>query len=82
MITFTPLSSSARSSTSAAGELPPLAYLIQLDDIKILVDCGSPDLLKALEGEQQMEGEYERLLKECVRSRLLLRPGLWRATLD
>lgn len=66
MITFTPLSSSARSSTSSAGELPPLAYLIQLDDIKILIDCGSPDLLKILEGEQEMEGEYEKLLREYV----------------
>ncbi|CED83949.1 mRNA cleavage and polyadenylation factor II complex, subunit CFT2 (CPSF subunit) [Phaffia rhodozyma] len=63
MITFTPLSSSSRvASTSAAAALPPLAYLIQLDDLKILVDCGSPDLRKALEGGE-MEGDYEKALR-------------------
>ncbi|KAG1752619.1 beta-lactamase-like protein [Suillus paluster] len=38
MITFTPLSGSARSSSTV-----PLAYLLQVDDIRILLDCGSPD---------------------------------------
>jgi cleavage and polyadenylation specificity factor subunit 2 len=38
MITFTPLSGAARSSRSA-----PLAYLLQVDDVRILLDCGSPD---------------------------------------
>lgn len=38
MITFTPLSGAARSSRTA-----PLAYLLQVDDVKILLDCGSPD---------------------------------------
>lgn len=75
MITFTPLSSSARSPSSSAGELPPLAYLLQLDDIKILIDCGSPDLLAALEGERPMEGEYERVLRECVPFAAALEPS-------
>ncbi|KAF8969461.1 beta-lactamase-like protein [Flammula alnicola] len=38
MITFTPLSGAARSSTTT-----PLAYLLQIDDVRILIDCGSPD---------------------------------------
>lgn len=38
MITFTPLSGAARSSRSI-----PLAYLLQVDDVRILLDCGSPD---------------------------------------
>lgn len=38
MITFTPLSGAARSSRTV-----PLAYLLQVDDVRILLDCGSPD---------------------------------------
>ncbi|THG98212.1 hypothetical protein EW026_g3930 [Hermanssonia centrifuga] len=38
MITFTPLSGAARSSRKT-----PLAYLLQVDDVRILLDCGSPD---------------------------------------
>ncbi|KAJ6598875.1 beta-lactamase-like protein [Mycena vulgaris] len=38
MITFTPLSGAAHSSRTA-----PLAYLLQVDDVRILLDCGSPD---------------------------------------
>lgn len=38
MITFTPLSGAARSSRTT-----PLSYLLQIDDVKILIDCGSPD---------------------------------------
>jgi len=38
MITFTPLSGSSRSSTTT-----PLSYLLQIDDVRILIDCGSPD---------------------------------------
>jgi cleavage and polyadenylation specificity factor subunit 2 len=38
MITFTPLSGGARSSRTT-----PLAYLLQVDDVRILLDCGSPD---------------------------------------
>ena len=38
MITFRPLAG------AVAAESPvPLAYLLQLDDIRILLDCGSPD---------------------------------------
>ncbi|EJD48587.1 hypothetical protein AURDEDRAFT_183466 [Auricularia subglabra TFB-10046 SS5] len=38
MITFTPLSGDAHESNGN-----PLAYLLQVDDVKILLDCGSPD---------------------------------------
>ena len=38
MITFTPLSGAARSARTV-----PLAYLLQVDDVRILLDCGSPD---------------------------------------
>ncbi|KAF5388054.1 hypothetical protein D9615_000560 [Tricholomella constricta] len=38
MITFTPLSGAARSS-----QTKPLAYLLQVDDVRILLDCGAPD---------------------------------------
>jgi cleavage and polyadenylation specificity factor subunit 2 len=67
MITFTPLSSSSRVASTSSAATPPLAYLIQLDDIKILVDCGSPDLRRALEGNEP-EGEYEKLLRQLVQT--------------
>lgn len=38
MITFTPLSGAARSARTI-----PLAYLLKVDDVQILLDCGSPD---------------------------------------
>ncbi|KAK7054222.1 cleavage and polyadenylation specificity factor subunit 2 [Favolaschia claudopus] len=38
MLVFTPLSGAAHSSRTT-----PLAYLLQVDDVRILLDCGSPD---------------------------------------
>ena len=38
MITLTPLAGGARDLGSS-----PLAYLLQVDDVRILLDCGSPD---------------------------------------
>ncbi|KAG6337224.1 hypothetical protein ID866_1854 [Astraeus odoratus] len=38
MITFTPLSGAVGTSKTS-----PLAYLLQLDDVRVLLDCGSPD---------------------------------------
>ena len=38
MITFTPLSGPAGTIRTV-----PLAYLLQVDDVRILLDCGSPD---------------------------------------
>ncbi|KAJ3533914.1 hypothetical protein NMY22_g7139 [Coprinellus aureogranulatus] len=41
MITFTPLAGAARSESQS-----PLAYLLQVDDVRILLDCGSPDWMQ------------------------------------
>jgi cleavage and polyadenylation specificity factor subunit 2 len=38
MLTFTSLSGSARSASTT-----PLCYVLQVDDVRILLDCGSPD---------------------------------------
>jgi cleavage and polyadenylation specificity factor subunit 2 len=38
MITFTPVAGAANSTSTT-----PLAYLLQVDDVRILLDCGSPD---------------------------------------
>jgi hypothetical protein len=68
MITFTPLSGAAHSSSTA-----PLAYLLQVDDVRILLDCGSPDwapedpTLKPASEEQAFHWEeYCQALREFV----------------
>lgn len=73
MITFTPLSGAARSSRTV-----PLAYLLQVDDVRILLDCGSPDWCPEPEGtssavkEEDLQErhysweQYCQTLKECV----------------
>ncbi|KIJ70136.1 hypothetical protein HYDPIDRAFT_77405 [Hydnomerulius pinastri MD-312] len=38
MITFTPLAGAVGASSTV-----PLAYLLQVDDVRVLLDCGSPD---------------------------------------
>lgn len=38
MITFRPLAGAV-----GADNLAPLAYLLQVDDVRVLLDCGSPD---------------------------------------
>ncbi|TRM68110.1 beta-lactamase-like protein [Schizophyllum amplum] len=38
MLTFTPLSGAAHSTRTT-----PLCFILQVDDVKILLDCGSPD---------------------------------------
>ena len=74
MLTFTPLSGAAKSSRTS-----PLAYLLQVDDIKILLDCGSPDWcpepsLSAQDGNGMAEDgfhwqQYCDKLREWVISR-------------
>lgn len=54
MITFTPLSGAARSSSTT-----PLAYLLQIDDVRILLDCGSPDWVPEPAHEMKIEGSEE-----------------------
>jgi cleavage and polyadenylation specificity factor subunit 2 len=71
MLTFTPLSGAAKSSRTS-----PLAYLLQVDDINILLDCGSPDWCpeppsSRTEGDHVMEDafpweQYCDKLRECV----------------
>ena len=41
MITFTPLAGAARSTSTT-----PFAYILQVDDVRILLDCGSPDWMQ------------------------------------
>jgi cleavage and polyadenylation specificity factor subunit 2 len=71
MLSFTPLSGAAKSSRTS-----PLAYLLQVDDINILLDCGSPDWCpEHTSSENGGEGmadnkfpweQYCDKLKECV----------------
>lgn len=69
MITFTPLSGSARSSRTT-----PLAYLLQVDDVRILLDCGSPDWCPESTSSADTDTEdtsyhweqYCQALRECV----------------
>ncbi|KAG7096747.1 hypothetical protein E1B28_004159 [Marasmius oreades] len=68
MITFTPLSGAARKSRTT-----PLCYLLQIDDVRILLDCGSPDWNPETQSASESEGstsytwdEYCRNLRECA----------------
>ncbi|OCH92182.1 hypothetical protein OBBRIDRAFT_773886 [Obba rivulosa] len=68
MITFTPLSGAAQTSRTI-----PLAYLLQVDDVRILLDCGSPDWCPEEESnsedaEQKSHpwDKYCEALKECA----------------
>jgi cleavage and polyadenylation specificity factor subunit 2 len=69
MLTFTPLSGAAKSSRTS-----PLAYLLQVDDINILLDCGSPDWCPEPTSSENEGGnkfpweQYCDNLKECVMS--------------
>jgi len=68
MITFTPLSGAAHSSCTV-----PLAYILQVDDVRILLDCGSPDwapenIFLAEDGPETLQhwDEYCDALREYV----------------
>jgi cleavage and polyadenylation specificity factor subunit 2 len=56
MITFTPLSGAAHSSRTV-----PLAYLLQVDDVRILLDCGSPDWIPEDSADNNWENYCEAL---------------------
>lgn len=66
MITFTPLSGAAN------GRTTPLCYLLQVDDVRILLDCGSPDWNPenpVSEGQEEPEyhwQDYCQALREFV----------------
>jgi hypothetical protein len=55
MITFTPLSGAARESRTT-----PLCYLLHIDDVRILIDCGSPDWAPELSPFNPEQTEEER----------------------
>ncbi|KAK0230997.1 beta-lactamase-like protein [Armillaria fumosa] len=68
MITFTPLSGAACSQRTT-----PLAYLLQVDDVRILLDCGSPDWVPepstSATTEEDIEYSWEpycKALRECA----------------
>jgi cleavage and polyadenylation specificity factor subunit 2 len=59
MITLTPLSSSAASSSSSE----PLCYLLELDEARIMLDMGQRDYQASTEQETW---RYEEKLQESV----------------
>ena len=66
MITFTPLCGAANSLHTA-----PLCYLLQVDDVRILLDCGSPDWAPELPEEDTSDTtfpweQYCKSLREYV----------------
>lgn len=66
MITFTPLSGSAHSQNTS-----PLAYLLQVDDVRILLDCGSPDWRPEPSFPAESYEKYCQTIKQCVPHALL-----------
>lgn len=62
MITFTPLSGSAHSQNTS-----PLAYLLQVDDVRILLDCGSPEWRPEPSLSTETYDKYCQSIKQCVR---------------
>ncbi|KAF8639809.1 hypothetical protein AX17_001068 [Amanita inopinata Kibby_2008] len=68
MITFTPISGAAKSTRTT-----PLCYLLQVDDVRILLDCGSPDWVPEPSEEEADETScpwqsYCNALRECAPS--------------
>ena len=61
MITFTPLAGSAHSQNTS-----PLAYLLQVDDVRILLDCGSPDWRPEPSFPTESHEKYCQSIKQCV----------------
>lgn len=71
MITFTPLSGSANSQN-----ISPLAYLLQVDDVRILLDCGSPDWRPEPSFSTEDCEKYCQSIKKCASA---LEPDLFSA---
>ncbi|EIM88077.1 uncharacterized protein STEHIDRAFT_94995 [Stereum hirsutum FP-91666 SS1] len=64
MLTFKPLSGAAKS-----DRLVPLAYLLQVDDVHILLDCGSPDWCPEFDDGLNVSAHWEtycQSLKEAA----------------
>ena len=68
MITFTPLAGGAQS-----FQTTPLCYLLQVDDVRILLDCGSPDwnpetqVTKTEDGGEAGEEPWDRYTQSLER---------------
>lgn len=68
MITFTPLAGGAQS-----PQTTPLCYLLQVDDVRILLDCGSPDwnpepqATKAEDGDDTGEETWDQYTRSLER---------------
>ena len=74
MLTFTPLAGAARSNRTT-----PLCFILQVDDVKILLDCGSPDWSpEPSTSEVKVEDtsypweEYCSILRQCVAMKIHL----------
>lgn len=63
MITLTPLTCPPSESSTAPLADQPISYLLQVDDVKVLLDLGGYDPRSCLE----RSFEYEERIRECVR---------------
>jgi cleavage and polyadenylation specificity factor subunit 2 len=63
MIVFTPLTGSA-ATPGPSLSTGPVSYLLELDDVKILLDLGGNDPRRT--SEEEYDATYERRVKECV----------------
>lgn len=60
MITFSPLSEPFSGPSGSSNEHPKaLAYLAEVDDVRILVDCGSPEAFRF-----DADGQLDDVLRE------------------
>lgn len=60
MITLVPLAGSSSSLTPTAES--PACYLLEIDEVRILLDCGGYDPRAGLDRSY----EYEERIRECV----------------
>jgi hypothetical protein len=65
MIVFTPLTGSAATPDPSLST-GPVSYLLELDDVKILLDLGGNDPRRT--SEKNYDTTYERRIKEWVSS--------------
>lgn len=65
MISLTPLSAPADGKSGPLA-VEPICYLLQLDDVRILLDLGGHD--PRITSEPGYSASYEQRVKECVGS--------------
>ena len=71
MIIFTPLTGSAETPGSSLST-GPVSYLLELDDVKILLDLGGNDPRRT--SENGYDTKYEQKIKEYVSESVLIIP--------